>query len=248
MLPDDVAAGLLPPSTFDGRATQLSIGIDFATLGPARLEVPDGEHLLVVGPPRSGRTTALLRIVDGWIDAHGDGIVLVRSPRGGSPLLDVLDDVVVADELAIVAAVQSGRRALVVIDDAERVADAEGVLLDLVAERLPAVTVAAAGRPDALRTMYGHWTSTVRRSRLGLVMSGGIDTDGDLLGELLPRRAPLAPRPGLAWMIDAAGRRLVQIGRQPVAAVASAGSRLSRSRPSASRHDTRFPLLRIERE
>ncbi len=110
------------------------------------------------------------------------------------------------------------RRVLVAVDDAERVADAGGRLAALVAERHPNVTVVAAGRPDALRTMYGHWTAVVRRSRIGLVMSTGADTDGDLFGEPLPRRSPVPPRPGLAWMIDAGGRRLVQVGRQPAVA------------------------------
>ena len=79
----------------------------------------------------------------------------------------------------------------------------------------------AAGRPDALRTMYGHWTAVVRRSRLGLVMSTGSDTDGDLLGEQLPRRSPVPPRVGLAWMVDGRGRRLVQVGRHAAVAASA---------------------------
>ena len=71
--------------------------------------------------------------------------------------------------------------------------------------------VACAGRPDALRTMYGHWTAVVRRSRLGLLLALGADTDGDLLGEVLPRRTPISARRGLAWLVDAGGRRLVQV-------------------------------------
>ena len=69
----------------------------------------------------------------------------------------------------------------------------------------------AAGRPDALRTAYGHWTGAVRRSRIGLLLSACADIDGDLLGELLPRVPPLPSRPGLAWTVDGTGRRLVQL-------------------------------------
>jgi S-DNA-T family DNA segregation ATPase FtsK/SpoIIIE len=100
---------------------------------------------------------------------------------------------------------------LVVIDDAERVEDPAGRLAALVAERRPGVLVVAAGRPDALRPMFGHWTSVVRRSRIGVLLAACADVDGDLLGELLPRRRPLPPRPGLAWLVDGAGRRLVQV-------------------------------------
>jgi S-DNA-T family DNA segregation ATPase FtsK/SpoIIIE len=59
--------------------------------------------------------------------------------------------------------------------------------------------------------MYGHWTAVVRRSRLGLLFAACSDTDGDVLGELLPRHRPLPPRPGLAWMIAGGRRSMVQI-------------------------------------
>jgi DNA segregation ATPase FtsK/SpoIIIE, S-DNA-T family len=62
-----------------------------------------------------------------------------------------------------------------------------------------------------LRASYGHWTASVRRSRTGLLLAACADIDGDLLGELLPRVPPLGARPGLAWVVDATGRRLVQV-------------------------------------
>ncbi|HEU4841431.1 MAG TPA: hypothetical protein VFT09_08315, partial [Ilumatobacteraceae bacterium] len=100
---------------------------------------------------------------------------------------------------------------LLVVDDAERVDDPR--LGPLAAERRPGLLIAAAGRPDALRTLYGHWTGVVRRSRLGVLLAAGADVDGDVLGELLPRRPPIPPRPGLAWFVDARGRRLGQLSR-----------------------------------
>ena len=111
---------------------------------------------------------------------------------------------------------QSCRRAapaLVVVDDAERVDDASGALARLVADRRPGVLVVAAARPDTLRTLYGHWTAVVRRSRTGLLMAGCSDVDGDLLGELLPRTPPIPARPGLAWVVSAGGRSLAQVAR-----------------------------------
>jgi S-DNA-T family DNA segregation ATPase FtsK/SpoIIIE len=105
----------------------------------------------------------------------------------------------------------SGTAGLLVVDDAERVDDAR--LAALAAERRPGLLIAAAGRPDALRAQYGHWTTVVRRSRVGILLAAGADIDGDLLGELLPRRPPIPPRPGLAWLVDATGRRLAQLSR-----------------------------------
>ncbi len=51
----------------------------------------------------------------------------------------------------------------------------------------------------------------MRRSRTGLVATGGSDLDGDLLGAVLPRRTPIAPRPGLMWLVDGGRSRLVQV-------------------------------------
>jgi S-DNA-T family DNA segregation ATPase FtsK/SpoIIIE len=251
LLGDDIDGRTLPASTHRDGTTAIVIGVAFETLAPGRLDVPDGEHALVVGPARSGRSTALIRLIAGWRAAHPGGIVVLHCPRPSSRVAlwapaSIGDEAVfAAGEDEILAAVDGGsRRVLVVVDDAERVADPTGRLATLANERRPEVTIVVAGRPDSLRAMYGHWTAVIRRSRIGLVMSTGADTDGDLFGEPLPRRLPVAARPGLAWMIDAGGRRLVQVGRHD--AVATSVS--DEPRPIASRHDTRLPLLRIERE
>ena len=225
-LPDEIDAAHLAPQELaaDG-STALLVGVDFATLGAAVIDVPDGEHAIILGPARSGRSTALIRVIAAWRAAHPDGAVFVRCPRRTSPVLAWLvaaaPDVVVAeDDAAIVEALgvddpvrvgRPGRHVLIAIDDAERVDDLNGALLALVSARHAEVMVVAAGRPDTLRTMYGHWTAVVRRSRLGIVMTKGGENDGELLGELLPRRIPVGARPGLAWLFDANGRRLIQV-------------------------------------
>jgi DNA segregation ATPase FtsK/SpoIIIE, S-DNA-T family len=213
-LPVDVAAADLPPGRRcpDG-ATELVVGLDFLTLAPAALTVPEGEHVLVAGPPRSGRTTALIRLAESWRQAHPEGAVYVIAPRrqhlpvGGWAETAAVDTVVAA-----VDASAASRPCLVVVDDAERVDDDRGGLAALVADRRAGLLVVAAGRPDALRTQYGHWTGVIRRGRTGLLMSMCADIDGDVLGELLPRHPPLPPRPGLGWVVGGGQRVLVQIG------------------------------------
>jgi S-DNA-T family DNA segregation ATPase FtsK/SpoIIIE len=71
--------------------------------------------------------------------------------------------------------------------------------------------IIAAGKPDSLRQSYGHWTSVVRRSRLGLVTTAANDLDGDLLGAMLPRRTPIDPRPGLVWLVADGDVTLLQV-------------------------------------
>ena len=214
--------------------------------------MPDGEHVLVAGPARSGRSTALIRLVAGWRDAHAGGIVVLCCPRSTSPasawvrvaMPDAWSSRPTSSRSSPPSETSRDASWLPSTTPSASPTPAAGSPA-CVAERHPNVTVVAAGRPDALRTMYGHWTAVVRRSRIGLVHVDGCRHRRRLFGEPLPRRLAGTPRPGLAWMIDAAGRRLVQVGRQP--AVGDVGSSPS-PRPNASRHDTRLPPLRIDRE
>jgi S-DNA-T family DNA segregation ATPase FtsK/SpoIIIE len=109
---------------------------------------------------------------------------------------------------------------LLVVDDADTLDDVDGALAALAAGSRPDTWMMAAGRPETLRQTYGHWTTVVRRSRIGVVLAGGSELDGDLLGVLLPRRLPVPARPGLAWMVVDHESRLVQVALDEVAAAA----------------------------
>jgi S-DNA-T family DNA segregation ATPase FtsK/SpoIIIE len=101
-------------------------------------------------------------------------------------------------------------RTLLVIDDAELFDDLDGVVRGWLT-RPSGVEVVAAGRADALRQGYGHWTAVLRRGRLGLLAASCADTDADLFGTVLPRRLPVAPRPGLMWALQHGEPHLVQV-------------------------------------
>jgi S-DNA-T family DNA segregation ATPase FtsK/SpoIIIE len=209
--------GLLPsqlgpmhePSTHVDRTLLAVVGMTFDALTAAVLEVADAEHVLVIGPARSGRSAALAALAAAWQQARPSAAVVAVAPRrspfsaSARSLADALDAV---DDHR-----RRGRPTLLVVDDAEMVDDLTGRLTALIDERSPTVLVAAAGRPDALRHAYGHWTTAVRRSRLGIAMAGCTDVDGDLLGIDIPRRMPIAPRPGLAWITGQGGCELVQL-------------------------------------
>ena len=83
-----------------------------------------------------------------------------------------------------------------------------------------ALMLVATGKPDSLRQSYGHWTGVVRRSRLGLVSAASNDLDGDLLGAVVPRHVPIAPRPGLAWLVSDGDAVLVQVASDAASDVA----------------------------
>jgi S-DNA-T family DNA segregation ATPase FtsK/SpoIIIE len=215
VLPPHVDAALLPPSRSGPGSWWPVLGVDAATLDTAVLEVPDGEHLLVVGPARSGRSNALRWIERTWLQS-GAGASVWLSPRAaqraGIAIADEVDGVLAT----IDGMLASGQRCLVLVDDAERVPDGAGRLEALVSSTRPGLTVVAAGRAEALRTRYGDWTAAVRRSRLGLVAASSHELDGDILGVTLPRRCPVMPRPGLMHLVDHTGCRLLQVPFVPL--------------------------------
>ncbi len=181
---------------------RLPVGLGFDH-GDAVVEVPDGSHVLVVGPSRSGRTTALTTLAGAWQDAAPDSWTALLRPRHGAGDL----------ERALDTMPDHGPR-LVVVDDAELVDDPAGLLHRLAASRSPGLLILAAGAPEALRRLYGHWTTAVRGSRLGLLATAGQPADADLLGVQLPRRCPIRPRPGLMWLADNGRTTLVQVAER----------------------------------
>ncbi|HVE18066.1 MAG TPA: FtsK/SpoIIIE domain-containing protein, partial [Ilumatobacteraceae bacterium] len=200
-------ASEIPPAEPCGDDSLLPIGLRFGDGHICNLDVPDGEHVLIVGPPRSGRSTALQRIVRAWAEANPDGWWRVVAPRR-----TLLDERHRHRSLAaIFDDIPPCGRVLIAVDDAELVDDIGGVLAALSASRRPGLMIVATGKPDSLRQSYGHWTGVVRRSRLGLVMAASSDLDGDLVGVVLPRRMPIPPRPGLVWLVSDGDAVLAQV-------------------------------------
>jgi S-DNA-T family DNA segregation ATPase FtsK/SpoIIIE len=186
-----------------GRPVELPIGLGADDLEPSWLRVPVGDHVFIGGAARTGRSTALRQVASAWRRAHPGGIVVHvdrhRPYDIDAAALDVDDDPRIGGRGSV----------LVVVDDAERVDDPDGALTRLLAR--PRVTFAVAARLEAVRVAYGHWTREVARGRCGLIMTSMGEVDGELLGATLPRRSMIPPRPGLAWIIDHDGQRLVQV-------------------------------------
>jgi S-DNA-T family DNA segregation ATPase FtsK/SpoIIIE len=208
VLPDAVAAGDLPRSSDDGSCWRAVPGLDHATIAPALLEVPHGEHVLVLGPARSGRSTLLAGLRRCWSDARPDAAQVVLAPRrvGADAVATAVDDAAAQ----VVASRAAGRAVLLVVDDAELVPDAQGALAALAGGHDPLVTMVVACRPDSVRSSYGHWASALRRHRRGVLMAACDELDADLLGAQLPRHVVTAPRPGLCWLVGDGRATLAQ--------------------------------------
>jgi S-DNA-T family DNA segregation ATPase FtsK/SpoIIIE len=180
----------------------LLVGLVGESLAPATLCLPAGDHVFIGGLARTGRSAALRRIAAAWREATPNGRVVAASacdPLSREDLVGRADEG--TDPCPL----------LVVVDDAERVEDDRGVLREVLDGRHEHVTVAIAARLDAVRSSYGHWTREITRSRCGLIMTAASEIDGDLLGVTLPRRSLPGPRPGLGWLVDGSGHRLVQV-------------------------------------
>ncbi|GAB3749855.1 FtsK/SpoIIIE domain-containing protein [Microlunatus parietis] len=217
-LPDQVAvAELGVKATIGGEPWLIPVGIREVDVEPQQLELYEGEHLLVTGPARSGKSTLLLSIAEVLRTAdHAGPPIQVwgvgdrRSPLVGSPLLD--RSASGADELAplLAAARMHDGPLAVLIDDAERFDDSDQAISGLLDSAAPDLRIFAAGRSDDLRSLYSHWTKTVRKSRCGVLLQPNVDYDGELLGVTLPRRAPVAMTAGRGYACVAGGMALIQ--------------------------------------
>ncbi len=209
---DAPAVGLLPSQVrvsdlamtarLPGDPAWIPVGLGDSTLSPAGLELYEHEHVLIAGPPRSGRSSALCAIAQVLTSSPGRPAILALAPRR-SPLRDCphVDRVIAAcDELEAAAAERTSGPLVILADDAESIDDPGGVLEGLMKSPDGRVTVVAAGRSDSLRRAFGHWTQQVRESRCGVLLVPDYDLDGDLLGVTLPRLNRLAPVPGRGFL------------------------------------------------
>ena len=215
VLPVDVTLDDLGPALAVDATLDIPIGIADHDLSPVVLRVHPGDHVLVAGPPRSGKTTLLVAIASQLArtdaDVHLVGVSLRRSALAQLGCFAEL--VTSREQLAALAVRLTGcRRAVVVIDDADGIDDVDGTLARMLS--VDAVSLVVAGRPDALRS-YGHWTQGVRRSRLGVLLRPQVDIDGDLLGVTLPRRRPPITVAGRGFLVADGIGELAQFARVP---------------------------------
>ncbi len=174
------------------------IDVRFA-MGDLRLEptgfaLHDGEHALVLGPSRTGRTGALAAVGEAARRAGVEVMVVADRPGDLASLLG-LDPV----PAAALEATSDGRRRLVLVDDADRADDSAGLLASL-AGGAGSCHLVASTTAERLRSSYGHWLNEMRTCRTGVLFRPG-PLDGDLLGAALPARLDLPPVPGRGLIV-----------------------------------------------
>jgi S-DNA-T family DNA segregation ATPase FtsK/SpoIIIE len=172
-----------------GEPWELPVGIGYRTLAPIGFRLHKGEHLSVIGPPRSGKSSLLVELAQAVRTGAPGARIIVMSGRPGSPLTSgagVSAVAATASDLVAIAREQEALGPVVVfVDDAHAVPDAGGDLTAFMGATSRTHLVIA-GRTDDLKGQFGHWTQAARKSGLGVVLKPQQPSDADYLGISLP--------------------------------------------------------------
>ncbi|MEM8923277.1 MAG: FtsK/SpoIIIE domain-containing protein [Actinomycetota bacterium] len=211
VLPNEVClTEVASASRFDGDDWQVAIGRSGLDLGPALLSLTGGEHALVAGPPRSGKSSVLATLARQIRRSRPDVPVTALLGRDG-PLADVEAGIWTQqadeplDDWIRLVLTTSGRR-VVLIDDADRITDAS--MARIVECRDDKLTIVVAGRIDELKG-FGHWSKPLQRSRTGVLLRPATG-DGDLLRVNLGAKLARFDV-GRGYLVNDGERELVQV-------------------------------------
>jgi S-DNA-T family DNA segregation ATPase FtsK/SpoIIIE len=219
-LPARVERSALPEPAGPLRAV---IGIGDGELTPVDIDLRE-RHFLVVGPYRSGRSTALGTIAASLRrDSSGPQLHLLAPRR--SPLAELAlwsstaEGVEACEDAATTLAAQveqlsTGPPLVVVIDDGEELAESIAApALEAIVRRGRdvSVRVVCACERQAAQRAFGGWLRELRKEEHGLLLAPDTDVDGDLLAVRLPRRTnPVFP-PGRGYLVERGELELVQV-------------------------------------
>jgi S-DNA-T family DNA segregation ATPase FtsK/SpoIIIE len=193
-LPTSVALASLAGS----HGTEVVLGLGGDELEPLVVDVAE-TGFFIAGPPRSGRSTALLTIAR-QLQSSGCRVLAI-APRA-SPLRGLAPCHRDREAKYDLESQLADRPDAIVIDDADLLVDS--ALADLLEKavrdmRDAGTLVVAAGNTDDLLTVYRGFVTELRRSRVGILLSPQSVADGDLLGVRLSRAVggPVQPGRGL---------------------------------------------------
>lgn len=197
---------------------RIPVGLGEQDLRPVFLEVYQGEHILIAGAARSGKSTLLLSIKALFDQASVPAgqaapeiwaICTRRSPLASAGINRVAvgeDDIpTLTAQLRMATGIN-----ILLIDDADGFADGDKSLGSLIDSPPPGLCVIAAGRADELRTLYNHWTKSLRKAKCGVLLQPNVDMDGDLLGAKIPRKSPVELTQGRGYAVSNGTVHLIQ--------------------------------------
>ncbi|MFD0632109.1 hypothetical protein ACFQ9X_11385 [Catenulispora yoronensis] len=136
------------------------VGFTDSTLAAALLRMHEHEHALIAGPPRSGRSSALIAVAHAVLTGIDPPAVVAFAPRR-SPLRELPAPVSVCTEYADLERIltAAGERVLLLVDDADTVTDTTQVLDRFIAKAGPGRT----SSPPGATTASGASSASGRR-------------------------------------------------------------------------------------
>jgi S-DNA-T family DNA segregation ATPase FtsK/SpoIIIE len=221
VLPTSVELSDMPlPST----PWRLPVAIGDDEARPVPVDLSDG-HLLVAGPPRSGRTSTLATIATA-ASHHPEPVACAVFVARRSPLstllapevgpVDATDPAALAVGIDRVdALLRRGRKVLCLCDDVDELSETASQLLESLAQRgrdEPVRLVAATDNRTALRA-YSGLVPELRKAKQGLLLSPDVELDGDLLGVRLRPPLERPGGPGRGFLVSGGVAELVQVAR-----------------------------------
>ncbi|GGL12032.1 cell division protein FtsK [Sphaerisporangium melleum] len=190
----------------------VAVGGDTLTaLGPDLADVPT---FVIAGPPRTGRSTALLAVARSVLD-QGAGVIVLAPRR--SPLRDlegrpgvqamIIDSEVPAATFRAALGNVPQDNAVILVDDAELFMQSE-IDSDLALLARGGAGngwgLVLAGNAEALSLGLAGWIGQVKRNRTGMLLSPQSLSDGEVIGVRLTR--------GLIGQAPQPGRGLLHLG------------------------------------
>jgi DNA segregation ATPase FtsK/SpoIIIE, S-DNA-T family len=195
-------------------------GVSGESLQPVLVDLRD-DHVLVAGPPRSGRSTALAAVVASLRRGTPDLACHLLAPRRTAmPTAEGWASVALgadacreaADRLAALAdRPADAPPVLVVVDDGAEIGDLAGLDVLQRRGRDAGVRLLAATETHAAHRAFGGWLRDLRNARRGLLLMPDPETDGDLLGVRLPRTSSAPRAVGRGYAVADGVAELVQV-------------------------------------
>ena len=201
ILPEHVDLSTVAPSP-----TGFAFGLRDDDLGPAVLEFSPG-GFIVVGPPRSGKTTALDTLIAAAPPLVRGTVIVALHPSTLTEPRTGCQTAVGAEEGADLlrrVGENAERDLLVVVDDLHDFADSsvDTALSELLpSARSRGLMVVASASADGARRAYGGALRQIRGNKTGLLLQPDSDVDGDIVGIRLPRVANAVWPPGRAYLV-----------------------------------------------
>jgi S-DNA-T family DNA segregation ATPase FtsK/SpoIIIE len=223
-LADEVSLAALPA----GQPGRVPIGVSGLTDRASWVDLVDTPVFAVLGPDRSGRSTALGTLAAQLVSAQPDLPAFLVSPRR-SPLLDQLPWAGIGREADAVPGLLAGAGALldgarpdglpsllVVVDDADELVDtpaATALSALLRRGRDAGLVLLVAAQTHVVHRSFGGFLTDIRKPKHGALLAPDPEVDGELFGARLHRRRSHRFPPGRCYLVRRGDVDYVQIAR-----------------------------------